>query len=249
MAGADASSMIGQYAGGGATTTLGAVQLAYGMYLADQNKRPTYEIPKEIQQNLTEANMRALQGLPEQQKQEYLNNLQKSTAYNLNNASDLKSGLIGTTGANNAMNAGYGNLMSADAQARMQNQNLASAQRQNMADYKEKEWQLNKQNPYYEMVAYSQGLEGAGMQNISQGFQAGNTGGNAFAGNQKSTPSAMNNYNTAPVNTSSGYVPTQYAMSPYQYGAEANTPMTTPNYAPTQAELTGTGGRQGTQWW
>ena len=44
MAG-DASGMISNWAGGGATTTLGAIQFGLGYLNDKKNKRPEYNIP------------------------------------------------------------------------------------------------------------------------------------------------------------------------------------------------------------
>lgn len=184
MAG-DASGSISSWAGGGADTTLGAIQLAYGLYQQDQNHRPDYNIPPEIAQNLSEsqkyAAQTALQGLPEEQKQQYLSNLQRSTSYGLQQSASRRGGLTGVAVANEQQNQGYGNLLAQDAGARMQNQRygfgLVQNARQTMADYKDQAFQLNQLNPYYEKTAQNNALIGAGMQNMSQGFQAGSTGG------------------------------------------------------------------------
>lgn len=177
MSGGGASNMISNWAGGGATTTLGAAQLAYGLYQQKKNKRPTYEIPAEVQQNLTQAQNMALQGLPEEQKQLYLSNLQRGTSQALGSSSTRRGGLSGISQINQAQNDGYANMLAMDSQARQQNQQILMGQRQNMADYRDQAFQINKSNPYYEKTAQNNAMIGAGMQNMSQGFQAGNTGG------------------------------------------------------------------------
>jgi len=211
------TNQISNWAGGGASTTLGAVQLAYGLYKQKRNKRPTYEIPQEIQQNLNQAQQMALQGIPEEQKQQYLTNLQRGSAQALASSGSRRGGLAGIAGINQQQNDAYGNLMSMDAQARAQNQGILMGQRQTMADYRDQAFQINKSNPYYEQTAQNNAMIGAGMQNMSQGFQAGNTGGsggyensggkqqqgqqvNPASGNQYFTPNkysmtGMNNYN------------------------------------------------------
>ncbi len=198
---------ISNWAGGGASVTEGALQTAYGLYLEKHNKRPDYNIPPEIQQNLTEANQRALEGLPAAQKQEYVNQLANSAAYSNANLGSLNAGLRGVAGANNQFNTGYGNLLSSDSAARANNQNAVYGMRDAMANYKDKSFQLNKENPYYEMVAKSQALQGAGMQNISQGFQQGNNG-NVDFGKQKAPQvtgdSPYGNYNAPSNNNNFG---------------------------------------------
>lgn len=193
---------IGAWAGGGATTTLGAAQLLYGMYNQKRNKRPVYEIPQEVQQNLNQAQQEALGGLPEEQKQQYLSNLQRSSAYALGQTSSRKGGLMGIEAANDMQNQGYANMLSMDAQARQANRDKLYGLRSTMGGYKDQAFQLNKLNPYYEETARNESMMGAGMQNVSQGFQAGNTGGggNYGSGSGKSqqvvTPASGNQYYT-----------------------------------------------------
>ena len=189
---------ISNWAGGGASTTLGAVQTIYGMQQQKKNKRPTYEIPQEISQNLSQTQQQALQGMPEDQKQQYISNLQRSSAYSLSQANSRKGGLQGLGAINQNQNDAYGNMLSMDSQARMQNQNQLMGARQTMADYRDQAFQLNKENPYYEKTAQNNALIGAGMQNMSQGFQQGNQGGGADfakAGN-KAPQSNGNNFDT-----------------------------------------------------
>lgn len=185
---AGATGAISSWAGGGATTTLGAAQLAYGLYQQKHNKRPTYEIPEEVKQNLTQAQQQALQGLPEEQKQQFLDNIQRSTAYGLGQQSSRQGGLAGIAQINQNQNQAYGNLLSADSQARRENQGALMGQRQNMADYRDQAFQFNKVNPYYEQTAQNNAMIGAGIQNVSQGFQAGNQGGGAEYGNSVKQP-------------------------------------------------------------
>jgi hypothetical protein len=109
----------------------------------------TYRIPTEIGQNLSEANQRALQGLPQEQKQEYLNNLQRSNTYSLSSLGDLNAGLRGVAGANEQFNQGNENLLAQDSAARVNNQNAVYGFRQNMADYKDMAWKHNVDNPYW----------------------------------------------------------------------------------------------------
>jgi len=108
----------------------------------------TYRIPTEIGQNLSEANQRALQGLPQEQKQEYLNNLQRSNAYSLSSLGDLNAGIRGVAGANEQFNQGNENLLAQDSAARANNQNAVYGMRNQMADYKDQQWSHNVDMPY-----------------------------------------------------------------------------------------------------
>ncbi len=193
MAG-DATGQISNWAGGGATTTLGAVQLGIGMYKQKHNKRPDYEIPQEVQQNLTQAQQEALQGLPEEQRQMFISNIERNSANALGQIGSRSGGLAGVAAVNQNSNDSYGKLLAMDSQARMANKDKLYGMRQNVADYKDQAWQVNKLNPYYENTASNNALIGAGMQNVSQGFQQGNQGGGAdfsSAGNAKAPESNL----------------------------------------------------------
>ncbi len=62
-----------------------------------------------------------------------------------------------------------------------------------MADYRDQAFQINKENPYYEQTASNNAMIGAGMQNLSQGFQQGNQGGGANFSSAGKQP--QSNYN------------------------------------------------------
>lgn len=153
---------------------VGGAQYLKGKQVEEDTTRPEYQIPQEVLQNLTQAQQMELQGTPEAQKQQYLSNLQQGTAYGLSQISSRRGGLAGVAAASQNLNKGYSNLLAQDASARIQNQQGLMAQRQNVANYRDQEFQSNQLNPYYENVAQSQGLMGAGMQNINT--QIGNLG-------------------------------------------------------------------------
>lgn len=233
MAGMGVSNQISNWAGGGAQVTLGAAQLAYGMYLDKHNKRPKYEIPPEIAQNLSMAQQQALEGLPEAQKQEYISNLQRSQAYSLNELGSRKAGISGVAALNENQNKGYANMLAQDSAARMQNQSRVYGMNQNVADYKDEAFQINKLNPYYEMRTKAQGLMGAGTQNIGTGFQGSGSG---AVGNQNSQPTQnttrmdMSGYDQN--QTKGFYQNTPQMGSPYNGGQQYQM-MNNPDYTPT----------------
>jgi hypothetical protein len=167
--------MIGSL-GAIATAGLGAAQLGYGLYQQSKNKRPTYEIPPEIKANMTLAQQQALQGLPEEQKQQFINNTQRSQAFSMSQLGSRKAGLSGVAAINQQGQDAYGNLMAQDAQARMQNQNKLYAANQTMADYKDQAFQLNESNLYYEKTAQNNAMMGAGIQNLTGGLLSTNFG-------------------------------------------------------------------------
>lgn len=184
-------SMIGQGIASGVQNVVGVYQYEKGKREDARNIRPDYQIPDEIKNNLTQAQMMALEGLPAEQKQQYIQNLQRSANFSMNAISSRKGGLAGLAGAQQQQNDAYGNLLSADANARMQNQKQAMQAGDVMAQYKDQQFKLNKLNPYYELKAKDEALMGAGIKNIvgahqnmansmgSSGSQSDSSGGEA----------------------------------------------------------------------
>ena len=177
-----------------ASLTVGAAQYIGGK--VKQNKleknRSQYEIPSEIAQNLSQAQVMALEGMPEESRQIAISGLKQSYSTGLSQIGTRKGGLAGVSDLYQGVNQGYQQLAAQDAAQRVANQRNLMGQRQVMADYRDQKFQFNEVNPYYEKTAESQALMGAGMQNVSQGFQA--LGGAAGGFPKKSAP--VNNPNT-----------------------------------------------------
>lgn len=172
---------IGSMASGAGMGVFGIAEWIIGAVDQASNKRPEYEIPEEVKQNLSQAQQMALEGLPAEQKEQFIANVQRGTAYGLSQMNSRNAGLTGLATLNQQQNGAYQNLLAQDSAARLQNQKILMAQRQNMADYKDQQFQLNKLNPYYERTAKNQALEGAGAQNVGNSFStfagsSGNTG-------------------------------------------------------------------------
>lgn len=190
-----------------AAATFAGIKYAKGRYDAKQDakNRPKYEIPEEIKQNLTQAQQQALEGLPEEQKQQFLDNIQRSTAYGLTQQSSRQGGLAGISQINQNQNNAYGNLLSADSQARRENQGVLMGQRQNMADYRDQGFQFNKVNPYYEQIARKEADTGALFQNLDNSMTMGVSAfGNTKSMQQQPKNNSFQNNNTfsaPPVNT------------------------------------------------
>src|SRR3990167_8170745 len=74
----------------------GIAQLLKGAKLAREAKRPEYEIPEEVKQNLTQAEAMSFEGLPAEQKRQYIENLERQQGFQ---AGLLKSRSAGVAGA------------------------------------------------------------------------------------------------------------------------------------------------------
>jgi hypothetical protein len=155
---------------GGLQSAYGISQMIKGNKMAKSNQRPDYQIPQEIQANMNDAQRMALEGLPTEQKQQYINNIQRSQQFGLSAMSDRKGGLAGLSDLTQTANDSYNNMLSQDAAARQGNQRQLMAQRGEMAGYKDKAFELNKLNPFYEKAKAAAALKGAGNQNLWGGI-------------------------------------------------------------------------------
>lgn len=135
----------------------------------EAGERPTYEIPEEIRANLTQAQIMAAEGLPAEQKRQYVENLQQAQGAAMAQLSSRKAGLVGAGQVAQTATEGYQNLLAMDAQARRENQMLAMKQGETMAEYRDLQWKTNEFDPWTEQTAYARALQGAGIQNVQLG--------------------------------------------------------------------------------
>ena len=211
----------------------------------DEAMRPKWETPAEVGQGLTLANQQALQGLPEEQKQQYLQNLQRTASYSLGQQSSRKGGLAGLASLNENLFQGYGNMLAQDSAARQANTNKIYGQLQNVADYKGLGFQINQSNPYYENVARTSANRGTFYQNLNKTAQLGLYGlgsmggmGGSTAGNSSavqattSVPTSLNQPASSFLNnTGNSYQnPNLFPQQGNTYGQDVGTYMN-PNTA------------------
>ena len=153
-----------------AQTGIGAAQYFSGRKMAKNNVRPDYQIPDTIKQNLSQAQMTALEGLPPAAKEQYINNLQRSANFGLSAMSSRKGGLAGLGALQQNQNDAYNNLLSQDAIAHQNNQAGLMNARTQYAGFQDKQFELNKLNTYLQKQQTAQGLQGAGIQNAFGGL-------------------------------------------------------------------------------
>lgn len=159
---------------------IGAWQWWKGNQLAKHNVRPTYNIPDEMKHYLSQAEQSALEGLPAEQKQQYLDNISRNMSAGLYGLNSRNAGIGGIGNVVGQANEGAKNLLVADANQRMMNKQQLQTARQSYANFQDKTFQLNSLNPYYETANKASALQGAGIQNtvagadaIGQSFQQG----------------------------------------------------------------------------
>src|SRR3990167_10537508 len=113
----------------------GYYQYLKGLKAKDQlGDRPEYQIPEEIKQNLSQAQLMAIEGLPAEQKRQYIENIQRSMTANLAALTGRKARLVGVSGLSQTEADSYRQLLEADVQARQANQEELMAQRAAMGD-------------------------------------------------------------------------------------------------------------------
>ena len=140
---------------------LGLYQFIKGRKMEKElGDRPEYEIPQEIEANLSMAQRQALEGMPAEQKSQYVDNLMQMQGAGLSQLSDRKAGLVGAGQIAQAGTQGYRDLLSMDAQARRENQQILMQQNETMAaltaQTAEMQIMLRKQNEIRETELRSQ---------------------------------------------------------------------------------------------
>lgn len=161
--GAAAGGLIGGPIGAGIGALAGGL---IGLFSGNSQKKkaqalinqpyPEYHIPGEI----TRA---AAEGLPSEQYQQAMRNIQRQQMASIAQAQDRRMGLSAIAGTQQRTNDASLNLDALNAKTRQQNQFR-------LAGYKDKAWQWNVQNKYQRDYNYGMQLLGAGNQNTMAGI-------------------------------------------------------------------------------
>ena len=149
--------------------------------LAAANQYSSMGIPREELQNQQIAQNQALQGLPSQQYQQSMQNIQRQQQMALRGAQDRRSG-IGLVGSiQQAGNDAQGNLDAQNANARLNNQRQLMGVNNQVAAYRSQDYRQNEENRLRN-YDYSQQLLGAGNANIIGAVDSGLAGITSMAG-------------------------------------------------------------------
>lgn len=149
----------------------GIFQRAKGRRLLKQaGESPTQYIPPEIIRNQEMATINANNGLPQEQYNQAMKNLQRQQLMMLKGSSDRRGGLLTLAGNQQAFNDSLTNLDVQNAKARIQNQNTLYGINNNVAGWKDKIWQNNVKAPWERKYQYAQSLIGSGNQNATTGL-------------------------------------------------------------------------------
>jgi hypothetical protein len=130
-----------------------------------------YDIPEEYLQNMTDAQIQSFIGLPEAQKREFTENIQRSGMTALQQVGSRKGGLGLISSIQQQQQDAYKSLLSADATARQKNLDRFFQAREAMGVQ-----ETMKQQRDFDVTDKKRELkevmQGAAMQNIASGFGA-----------------------------------------------------------------------------
>ena len=192
----------------------GAIQEGKANELQKQLKTPVDQIPAEFYQNREIARQMAQIGLPSQQYNNSVNNINSNqaaalaAAQNSNNPAGVIQGVVGQT------NRAKANLDAEDAQARENNQRYFIQENSQLGHRKDQQEQANVFDPYTRDFNLMQAYRGAGQQNLNTAAgQAGQLG-LAYLNYKKNnpeTPTVQPGQGTLPPGTAQQMqIPPQY---------------------------------------
>lgn len=204
---------IGAGASGLLSGITGLLQKKQGNSLLKQNPFPTESIPAEVLANQQIAQNAANEGMPSEQYQAALKNIQRNQAAALTAAQDRRTGSALAGAIQQQANDATGNLDAESAAIRRQNVSQLINVNNNVASWRDKLFDWNQRQKYLQNREYAMGLIGAGNANLYAGIDkvmgaavntaamsGGGSGGKGFA--DLSTP--RDTYNPGLANTSSG---------------------------------------------
>lgn len=163
----------------------GAVQKnrAHGL-LNDLGDSPNESIPDEVYQNQAQAKLNANVGLPSEQYNQAMKNLQRQQLMQLKQANDRRGGLAVLAGGQQNYDDSLLKLDVANSQARLQNQKTLYGINNNIAGWKDKVWGNNVRDKWNRKYQYAMSLLGAGNQNFTSGIDGVIGAGLEYAGGQ-----------------------------------------------------------------
>lgn len=156
----------------------GLINLGVGLSQRHQGKKmlkqigdaPIENIPNEVLQNQKMAQLRANTGLPSEQYNQAMKNLQRNQMMALRGSQDRHGGLALIGGSQQMMDDGTLKLDVANANARQQNEKTLYGINNQVGQWRDKVWQNNVNNPYMRKYQYANSLLGAGNQNLTTGI-------------------------------------------------------------------------------
>lgn len=165
--------MLGAILGGASSLAgigIGLFQRAKARKLEKQTKRPVYSTPSEVLLNQKLAQKSADNGMGSQQYANASNSINRNTSAGLAAIQQQRNGLGAVGNIVAQANDSTLELDAKDAEMQQQNQQVLMGQNQNVADFKDKEFQYNQADKYAETMQKISDLRGAGNQSIQNGL-------------------------------------------------------------------------------
>ena len=144
----------------------GLYQTIKGARDAKNNERPEYRTPQAMIDAMDTAERMSLRGLNEQTIQNFQQGLADTRAASFQGLSSRKAGVGAVAGVAQREIAGQQQLAAMDAEQRMRNIQSLQQMRAAMAQYEDKEFELNQMQPFQDRAAAASALQGAGLQNV-----------------------------------------------------------------------------------
>lgn len=164
--------------GGGIQVYQGMQQKKAGRDMEAGLNKPEFQIPTEIAKNMSEADIRSYQGLPDEQKAAFLDNQQRAAQTALRSSGDRRGGLGMVSQIQSQQDRSSLELLQQDVVARDKNILRAQEARNVMASYKDKRFE-HEYNEYSSDLDYARAQVGAGMQNVAGGLMTAASGAQA----------------------------------------------------------------------
>lgn len=193
-------------AAGGAKAISGASQVKKGKRALARAVDPGYEIPKEFERNLGQAEQMSKVGLPSEQYNLASTNIQRGTQAGLRQLSRMSNPFAGIAGLQRGQSDAFAQLDASNAAARRQNILQAMGARRELAGQKLSKQQYAQQG-YFDKVNQANAMIGAGRQNVAGGLSTiGNVGTSMVGlGYNRNIPNTLNTNPTISDTGSIGY--------------------------------------------
>jgi hypothetical protein len=161
---------------GGMSLAKGIGQKKEANKLIEGNPFPNQQVPDAIRKNQQMAEFQGTQGLPSQQYQNALKNINTNSASAIRTATNRRGGLGLIPTIQAGSNIAKGNLDAADAGARRQNQQQLMNVNNQVGQWENNVWDWNKRQKYLQTAASARALLGAGNANFNMGIDRGLAG-------------------------------------------------------------------------
>lgn len=162
---------------GGVSAASGLISGITGLFQKNKGKKllknlhyPTETIPQELLQNQQQARINANVGMPSEQYNQAMRNIQRQQLMALRGAQDRRGGLAVLGGLQQGANDALLKLDSENAQQRLNNQRALYGINTQVANTRRDLFDKNVRQKYIQDYNYAQGLIGAGNQNFVGGL-------------------------------------------------------------------------------